>query len=68
MVDARIALVGAAGVLFSVVLISVALYFQSIGMYPPSDQPGLALYYEGFGLTGLSFGIVLVLGLASRSG
>jgi len=65
MADGKMAMAGAAGLLISLMFIAVAMSLQNAGAYPASEQPGLALYYQSFSITGLISGLVVILGFVS---
>ena len=52
-----------AGLIVCVLFVGVAVQLRNEGAYPPSELPGLNSYFEAFGVVGVIFGVILVLGM-----
>lgn len=67
MVNRKLAAYGGAGFVACLVLIGVASWFQSKGLYPASLGTGLTEYFVLFGVLGAMCFIIFAAGLLSRS-
>jgi hypothetical protein len=55
--------VGMVGLVACVLFIDTAVQLRNAGTYPPSELGGLNSYFELFGVVGVIFGVIVVLGM-----